>query len=117
MSSWLFHNPVRLSVGSGSLMQLPRWVNCGTWLLVTTKGFTSRGITCQVQKLLPAVNLIVYDKVTPNPELEALERLTSYYRQQGVQGILAIGGGSVLDTAKVLSVSLPSELSNLVIYN
>ena len=112
MSSWLFHNPVRLSVGSGSLMQLPRWVNCGTWLLVTTKGFTSRGITCQVQKLLPAVNLIVYDKVTPNPELEALERLTSYYRQQGVQGILAIGGGSVLDTAKVLSVSLPSELSN-----
>ncbi|MCQ4261246.1 alcohol dehydrogenase [Stutzerimonas stutzeri] len=110
MSNWSFHNPVKLNAGQGSLKQLPQWLCSGTWLLVTTNGFTCRGMTCQVQKLLPSINLVIYDQVTPNPELDDLEKLTSYYRGQGVQGILAIGGGSVLDAAKVLSVSIPSHL-------
>nr|WP_272890436.1 phosphonoacetaldehyde reductase [Stutzerimonas stutzeri] len=104
-----------MNAGPGSLKQVPQWLGSGTWLLVTTNGFTCRGMTHKVQKLLPSINLVIYDKVTPNPELDDLEKVTSYYRAQGIQGILAIGGGSVLDAAKVLSVSLPSDLPSPLI--
>lgn len=108
--AWQFHNPVTLKAGSGSLQLLPGMLTSGCWLLVTTAGFTRRGLTEKIQQLLPEVQLLVHDQVTPNPELDDLEAVTQRYRNQALQGILAIGGGSVLDAAKVLAVTLPCEL-------
>lgn len=110
MSPWFYHNPVEVHVGAGLLQSLPRHVPAGTWLLVTTKGFTKRALTQKVCELLPHANVLVYDSVTPNPELDDLEQAVHKYRLASIDGIIALGGGSVLDAAKVLSVAIPSEL-------
>lgn len=110
MSHWSHHNPVRVHAGPGVLRQLPQWVSPGRWLLVTTPGFTRRGLTDHVRGLLPSVQFLVHDAVSPNPELEDLDQSTGRFRQEALTGVLAVGGGSVLDAAKVLAVTLPSGL-------
>ena len=110
--SWSHSNPVRILAGSGSLKQLSQEVKAGRWLLVTTAGATQRGMTNHIQELLPnVVELSICDNITPNPELDYLEQLTVQYRKSRIYGLIAIGGGSVLDAAKVLSVTLPSQLA------
>ncbi|NLQ18979.1 phosphonoacetaldehyde reductase [Marinomonas sp. M1K-6] len=110
MKDWHYHNPATLIAGAGSLEKLPQLITPGRWLLVTSAGFTRRGLTEKIQYLLSDVQLIVHDQVTPNPELDDLEAIIQHYRSQKFQGIIAIGGGSVLDAAKVLAVALPSAL-------
>lgn len=111
INSWDYYNPVKLITGAGSLSQLRERVGSGAWLLVTTKGFTRRGVTGAIETgLSKDTRLLVYDEVTPNPELDELERLVSQYRQAELQGIIALGGGSAIDAAKVLAVAIPSSL-------
>lgn len=109
MSAWSHFNPVSIHAGSGSLNTLPAHVGEGALLLVTTAGFTRRGLTARILDLLGAARVTVYDQVTPNPELDDLETVTTQFRGLGITQIIALGGGSVLDAAKVLAVTLPSE--------
>jgi alcohol dehydrogenase len=50
-------------------------------------------------------NVWVYDKVKPNPEVQDIENIKDTYAGN-ISSIIALGGGSVLDTAKVLSLWL-----------
>ncbi|MFW6180686.1 MAG: iron-containing alcohol dehydrogenase, partial [Spirochaetota bacterium] len=61
----------------------------------------------------------VYTGVQPDPPLEAVERAAAFYRGQGCDGIIALGGGSAIDTAKAAAVRVSRqgdlrELENLV---
>lgn len=109
-STWSHYNPVRILAGRGCLEMLGQEVTDGHWLLVTTAGATRRGLTQKILNLLPQVQISVCDGITPNPELDHLDQLTAGYRSQQIEGLIALGGGSVMDAAKVLSVTLPSEL-------
>ena len=44
----------------------------------------------------------VYDRTVPNPTVQNVEEALALYRQVGAQAILAIGGGSVMDCAKIV---------------
>ncbi|SFC13997.1 alcohol dehydrogenase [Marinospirillum celere] len=109
-STWSHHNPVRILAGRGCLDLLGQEITAGHWLLVTTAGATRRGLTQKILDLLPQVQISICDSITPNPELDYLDQLTADYRPQRIDGLIALGGGSVMDAAKVLSVTLLSEL-------
>ncbi|WP_258437012.1 phosphonoacetaldehyde reductase [Helicobacter monodelphidis] len=72
-------------------------------LLVTSKGFTQRGLTKKIQDKLQGRLSFVVDSILPNPELAFLQDLKSNLKNNYVS-ILALGGGSVIDSAKFLSV-------------
>jgi alcohol dehydrogenase len=107
---WEYHNPVKVISGVGSLSRLHEFTKSGDWLVVTSAGFTRRGIIDTLKKQLYDLTLHVYDGVTPNPELEDLEAVTQRYRSKPLNGIIALGGGSTIDAAKVLAVTLCSDL-------
>ena len=109
---WQYFNPVKVVSGVGSLSRLHELTKSGDWLLVTSSGFTRRGLVDTITKQLKSITLHVYDGVTPNPELEDLEAETQHYRTTDLQGIIALGGGSAIDAAKVLSVTLCSDLAH-----
>ncbi len=44
---------------------------------------------------------VVFDAVTPDPPAPMIERAAALARERDVGGVLAIGGGSVIDTAKL----------------
>lgn len=108
MPTWTHVNPVKIHAGPGSLDALPTHAGDGTLLLVTTQGFTRRGLTARVLGLVGAERVTVYDQITPNPEVDDLEAITVQLRGQEISGIIALGGGSVLDAAKVLAVTIPT---------
>ena len=62
---WSFYNPVHLIAGRGALKQLPRFIGEGRVLLVTTPGFSERGLTGAIKELLPDRELVVLDNVKP----------------------------------------------------
>lgn len=103
---WGFHNPVRLIFGTGRLKDLPEFIKGRRVLLITTPGFTRRGVTDRVRKLVGSSLVRIVDTVGPNPELDDLEQTAR--RLQGIHAevIVAVGGGSVIDTAKVISAVL-----------
>jgi alcohol dehydrogenase len=118
MTPWLFFNPVEIVAGPGRLNELLLHSKTGRNLLVTTDVFTALGLTDRVKQILKGRELGVFDRVNPNPELSALEALLEQYRDYCPDQIIAIGGGSVMDTAKVLAVFLrqddPGALRNHV---
>jgi len=103
---WSFYNPVHLIAGRGALKQLPRFIGEGRVLLVTTPGFSERGLTGAIKELLPDRELVVLDNVKPNPAIDALERDAEQLEGLNIRQIVALGGGSAIDTAKVLTYML-----------
>ncbi len=115
---WMDYNPVRITAGPDSIDRLftidPLPAPNQRILLVTTAGLTARGVTARIKAQAKnqgmANPILVFDKVASNPELDLLDRIATGLRGEGITGIIALGGGSVLDTAKAISVALPSEL-------
>ncbi len=110
MPHWSHYNPVHIHAGPGSFNAIGELASEGQWLLVTTAGFTRRGVTDKVRALVSADRLTVFDEVTPNPDLDHLDSLAGSLRKTPLDGIIALGGGSAIDAAKVLSVILKSGI-------
>ncbi len=110
MPQWTHHNPVTIHAGPGSFDRIGDLASKGQWLLVTTAGFTRRGGTDRVQALVGADRLTVFDEVTPNPDLDHLDSVASDLGKTPLDGIIALGGGSAIDAAKVLAVILKSDI-------
>jgi len=89
--------------GNGTLEKLPEVVAKRRVLLVTTSGFTRRGVTSKVIQMLEPNVVHVLDDVRANPDVSDLEDREQTVRELGIEVIVALGGGSVIDTGKVLS--------------
>ncbi len=103
---WSHHEPVEIRFGAGCLEQLPAHSPHDPVLLVTTPGMTRRGLTERVEGLLQEREVIVYDRVGPNPTIKQIEAAKDHLQERDINALVAIGGGSVLDTAKTLSLLL-----------
>ncbi|MBF0409186.1 MAG: phosphonoacetaldehyde reductase [Candidatus Riflebacteria bacterium] len=110
---WSHFNPVKIFADVSLFEVLPEYLPAnGALLLVTTPGFTRRGLTKLLVDKIDSDRMLVCDNVTPNPDLTDLESLINEYRPLNIKTIIAVGGGSALDTAKVLSVAIPSSYKN-----
>ncbi len=109
---WQHYQPVRIIAGNGALMRLPDLVKADRILLVCSKGCVRRGLAKQVINLLGESRVVVYDRVTPNPQLDVLDIAAESLRIESIDAMVAIGGGSVLDTGKVLAALIPSGLDH-----
>jgi len=82
-------------------------------LLVTSKGFVSRGHVDDITRHVECSKFYIVDDVTPNPELAYIDNLCQQFADVNVSHVLALGGGSVMDTAKVLSALLEQQYSSV----
>lgn len=72
-------------------------------ILVTSPSFVRRGITRSIIEELFAANIYVLSNVTANPRIEEIETQFNQIRSLKPDALIALGGGSVIDTAKALS--------------
>jgi len=117
--SWRYHNPVQIDYGQDQLTQALedlREAERADVFLITTEGSTRRGISERVRSALGGRLRGVDDSIRPNPpfsDAEALFRRHFAEERPGI--ILAIGGGSVIDTAKgVVAVCFREEGRGIV---
>lgn len=78
--------------------------------LVTSPGFTRRGLVDHVKKLMNHRVALVLDNVAPNPNLESVDALRRVQELDAIDSVIALGGGSSIDTAKALSRILSSNV-------
>src|SRR5262245_46364784 len=98
--------PTRLVHGPGALArlgELRRELAIARPLLVTDPGVVSAGL---LERALGRLDdgVVVFDGVQPNPDVELVDRAAAVYREAGCDGLLGLGGGSSLDTAKAVGV-------------
>ncbi|ADZ22841.1 alcohol dehydrogenase class IV [Clostridium acetobutylicum] len=92
--------------GSKSICKLPYKVkNDGVKkvLVITTAGSIKRGSLNEMFDELKKENIsyVIYDDVQPDPTIECIEAVVKFYKKEACEGIIAVGGGSVMDCAKV----------------
>ena len=76
-------------------------------LIITDTGLIEHGIVDRVRAALPGnPDIAVYDGIPPNPTIAGIEGALAAYREQGCDGIVGLGGGSVLDSGKALRVAV-----------
>ncbi|MUG86079.1 iron-containing alcohol dehydrogenase [Paenibacillus timonensis] len=109
MDHFVFHNPTKLIFGKGQLASLrtevPAYGN--KVLLVYGGGSIKRsGLYDQVTAILREIGAEVTELagVEPNPRLSTVHRGVELCKSNGIELVLAVGGGSVLDCAKAIAV-------------
>ncbi len=83
-------------------------------LIVTDKSLVELGYVDEVKKYLKAERVEVFDDVEPEPSIETAVNCSNIARELDAQLIIALGGGSVLDVAKMarilMELDIPPEL-------
>jgi phosphonate metabolism-associated iron-containing alcohol dehydrogenase len=107
--SFRYHNPVDVLFGTGTLDRLPAITARRKAVVVTFPEALSLGLTGRLRGLLGDRLLGVIADVEPNPDVAHLAGLYTRFRDDyaASEVIVAVGGGSALDTAKVLMVAPP----------
>ena len=101
--------PTRIVLGGGALKQLPdevRRLGLRRPLLVTDAGVVKAGLVDRVLAVLGEAGIVhvLFDRVKPDPTEPDVFAGLEAYRTGGCDGILALGGGSPLDAAKLIQL-------------
>lgn len=102
-TSFSFGNPTTIVYGIGKFAELPKIVAGERVCLITTAGFTRRGMTTKLRELFGARLVAVIDTIDPNPDLDALDAIIEKVRAAAPDAIVALGGGSAMDSGKVIA--------------
>src|SRR6184192_818492 len=75
-------------------------------MVVTDQGIVKAGILDEALKPLRAAGLdpVTYDQVRANPGIALVDAGAKYYKSERCDGLVAIGGGSSIDSAKGIGV-------------
>lgn len=106
-----FYNPVKIEFGQNSLDFLPRYIKERKTLLITSKGFISRGIVEKVMKNNPTIVQTI-STIQPNPTINQIIETRNQLDYKSFELIVALGGGSVIDAAKAIAPG--DETNNLL---
>ena len=106
MQGFEFNTVGRIINGSGSALELAnqcRQLGISKPLLVTDPGLVAIGLVQPVLSALEAEDLaaIIFDQVREDPPEATVLAATELGRSRAVDGVIAVGGGSSMDVAKV----------------
>ena len=102
-AAWTHHNPVRIVFQPGALQHIADYADAARVALITTPGFRRRGIVKNISAALGSRLIAIVEDVKPNPDVQDLEAQSARLRAANPNMLMALGGGSTIDTAKALA--------------
>lgn len=111
MLNFELYNPTKLVFGKGQIEKLSTLVPFGSKILLAYGGGSifKNGIYEQVKTALSGFEIIEFGGIEANPRFETLMKAVAIIREQKIDFILAVGGGSVIDGVKFMSAAAPFE--------
>lgn len=114
MNSFVFQIPTKVYFGQGQLGHLPEELKqFGKKVLLVYGGgsIKKNGLYEQITGSLAQAGLEVSELggVDPNPRLTSVEAGAALCKREGIEAVLAVGGGSVIDCAKAIAAASQYE--------
>ncbi len=109
MKEFTFQLPTTVCFGTNvasSIGDRCREYNAKRIFIVTDQGVAKAGIVEQIKKTVndAGIETVIFDEVEPDPSLETVHNCASCFKEENCDLILAVGGGSPIDTAKGVRV-------------
>jgi alcohol dehydrogenase len=113
---------VKLVAGHDALEKIPSLLGdmgAKKPLIITDKGVAAAGLVDIVVTALKDGVTIggIADNVPPDSDLRVVNQLAGLYKDNGCDAIIAIGGGSVMDTAKGVNIVVSENATDLMAFS
>lgn len=107
MLNFEFQNPVRVVFGKGMISRLSTLIPEGKKVMLIYGGgsIKKNGIYSQVTEALKTFPIIEFSGIEANPHYETCMQVVERVKQENVDFLLAVGGGSVIDAAKFIAAA------------
>jgi len=111
MLNFTFQNPTKILFGKGQIATIAREIPREQRVLITYGGGSIKrnGVYGQVMAALAGRTVFEFAGIEPNPTYETLMEAVRTVREQNIDFLLAVGGGSVIDGTKFIAAAAPFE--------
>lgn len=111
MNNFIFQNPTKLVFGKGEIARLPKLIEKGRKILMTYGGGSIKrnGVYDQVMTALKGYDITEFGGIEANPDYNTLMKAVKICREKGIDFILAVGGGSIIDGTKFIATAAKFE--------
>ncbi len=111
MNNFVFQNTTKLVFGKGQISKLSELIPPQANIMITMGGGSihKNGVYDQVVKALEGRQWIEFKGIEPNPEFETLMRAVTLAKDNDIDFLLAVGGGSVIDGTKFIATAIKYE--------
>ncbi|NLJ91475.1 MAG: iron-containing alcohol dehydrogenase [Aeromonadales bacterium] len=107
MQDFSFYNPTRIEFGAGKIAQLQQLVPSNARVLILFGGESAmhNGTLDEVTAALGNREVQLFGGIEPNPSFETLMQAVKVVKEQHIEFLLAVGGGSVIDGTKFVAAA------------
>lgn len=111
MNNFEFCNPVKVVFGKGMIGRLPAQIPAGAKVLMLYGGgsIKKNGIYDQVMNALVDFEVLEFGGIEPNPTYEICMKAVELVKENEIDFLLAVGGGSVIDATKFVAAAVCYE--------
>ncbi|WHN65944.1 iron-containing alcohol dehydrogenase [Cysteiniphilum sp. QT6929] len=104
MENFIYYNPTRIYFGQGQITQLSHAITKDQKVLLIYGGgsIKQNGVYDQVKTALANHQVTEFSGIEPNPEYETCLKAVELIKQNNIDFVLAVGGGSVIDATKFI---------------
>ena len=117
-----FFCPVKVIAGKAALEHIPfelATLGAKRPLIITDKGVRANGLLSPIEAAFSTTDTViahVFDDVPPDSSLEVVRLAAEAYRTNKCDAIIAVGGGSVIDTSKATNILVSEGGDDLLQY-
>ena len=114
-----FMNSVKIISGEGALENISfelMNLNASNPLILTTNSMIKNGQIKIIIKALESANIeigLLYKDIPQDSSVEVVNKISDLYRENKCDSIVAVGGGSVIDTAKGVNIVVSTNSKDL----
>jgi len=107
MYNFSFHNPTTILFGKDQLKGIEQLIPANAKVLITYGGGSAKrnGLIEKVKTVLGNREIVEFAGIEPNPHYETLMKAVAVVRNEKIDFLLAVGGGSVIDGTKFISLA------------
>ena len=111
MENFAFYNPVKILFGKGQIAKIGEEIPADAKILVIYGGgsIKTNGVYEQVKTAIAGRSFLEFGGIEANPHFETLLKAVELIRAEGINFLLAVGGGSVVDGTKFIAAAVNFE--------
>jgi len=115
-----FYNPVKIIAGNKALENIPfelDQLHVKRPIIITDKGIVEAGLLKTVIKALKDSDIVIgaiYDDTPPDSSIDVVNQIPQIYQDNGCDSLIAVGGGSVIDTAKGANIAISEGTDDIM---